>query len=58
MSQTKITLEEAQPDCRQADLDRQCLEASATVYAEVYRADPDLRQLTEAALTEWPELLC
>jgi hypothetical protein len=55
MSQTKITLEEAQPDCRQADLDRQCLEASATVYAEVYRADPDLRQLTEAALTEWPE---
>jgi Arc/MetJ-type ribon-helix-helix transcriptional regulator len=42
-------------DRMQADLECQRLEASATAYAEVYRADPDLRQLTEAALTEWPE---
>lgn len=42
-------------DRMRADLERQRLEASAALYAEVYRADPDLRQLTEAALTEWPE---
>ena len=31
------------------------LEESALLYAEVYEADPDLKGLTESALTEWPE---
>ena len=37
------------------NLDRQRLEVSATLYAEAYCDDPDLRQLTDAALAEWPE---
>ncbi len=42
-------------DRMQADLEQQRLEVSATLYAETYCDDPDLRQLTEAALVEWPE---
>jgi Arc/MetJ-type ribon-helix-helix transcriptional regulator len=42
-------------DRMQAEMERQCLEASAALYAEAYGADPDLRQLTEDALTGWPE---
>lgn len=42
-------------DRLRADLERQRLDASAALYAEVYNDDPDLRQLTEAAVAEWPE---
>jgi hypothetical protein len=37
------------------ELEDQVLDASASLYAEIYNDDPDLRQLTEAALAEWPE---
>ncbi|MBM4457981.1 MAG: hypothetical protein FJ011_09495 [Chloroflexi bacterium] len=42
-------------DRMQADMERQRLEASAVLYAEVYRTDSELQQLTEAALVGWPE---
>jgi len=42
-------------DQMQADMERQRLEASAVLYAEVYRTDSELQQLTEAALVGWPE---
>jgi hypothetical protein len=37
------------------DLERQRLDTSAMLYAEAYCDDPDLRELTEAALAGWPE---
>jgi hypothetical protein len=37
------------------ELEDQVLDASASLCAETYNDDPDLRQLTEAALAEWPE---
>jgi len=42
-------------DQMQANMERQRLEASAVLYAEVYRTDSELQQLTEAALVGWPE---
>jgi hypothetical protein len=42
-------------DRMRIDLERQRLDASATLYAEEYGDDPDLRELTEAALAGWPE---
>ena len=35
--------------------DLQSLQASATLYAEIYAEDKDLQELTEVALAEWPE---
>ena len=31
------------------------LKASAELYAELYENDQDLQQLTESAVSEWPE---
>ena len=42
-------------DRMRIDLERQRLDASATLYAEEYGDAPDLRELTEAALAGWPE---
>ncbi len=39
----------------QEQLDRERLELSADLYAEVYEADSDLKDLTESALAGWPE---
>lgn len=36
-------------------LERQRLEASANLYAELYEEDTELQELTSAALAEWPE---
>lgn len=38
-----------------ADLERRLLEQSAELYAELYDADLDAQEWTEAAVTEWPE---
>ena len=37
------------------DLTQQDLAASAELYAEIYEQDEELRELTTAAITEWPE---
>ena len=37
------------------EYDRQDLELSADLYAEVYEEDPELQQLTQAAISGWPE---
>ena len=42
-------------DRMRIDLERQRLDTSAMLYAEAYCDDPDLRELTEAALAGWPE---
>ncbi len=36
-------------------LNQESLDVSAQLYAEVYAEDEDLRGLTDAALTGWPE---
>lgn len=37
------------------DLNRESLESSADLYAEIYSEDGDLRDLTEAGSSGWPE---
>jgi hypothetical protein len=37
------------------ELERQQLEQSAELYAETYVNDGELRELTEQAITGWPE---
>jgi hypothetical protein len=37
------------------ELELQSLRESADLYAEVYGEDPDLRELTAAAINGWPE---
>jgi hypothetical protein len=37
------------------ELELQSLKRSADVYAEMYAEDPELKELTEAAMSEWPE---
>ncbi len=39
----------------QRELEQQQLQVSADLYAEVYTEEPDLQELTEVALTGWPE---
>lgn len=36
-------------------MERQRLEESAGLYAEVYEGDEELRELTDQALGDWPE---
>jgi Arc/MetJ-type ribon-helix-helix transcriptional regulator len=36
------------------ELEQQDLERSADLYAELYQDDEELRQLTDAALIDWP----
>jgi len=31
------------------------LKKSADLYAEIYSSDPELKELTESALNDWPE---
>ena len=37
------------------ELERQQLEDSADLYAQLYQDNDELQQLTEAALEDWPE---
>jgi Arc/MetJ-type ribon-helix-helix transcriptional regulator len=37
------------------ELDRQDLAESAELYAQIYAEDEELRQLTDAAIGNWPE---
>jgi hypothetical protein len=37
------------------ELDRQALQESADLYAEVYDEDVELQELTETAIAGWPE---
>ncbi len=37
------------------ELERQQLEDSAELYAQLYQDNDELQQLTEAALEDWPE---
>lgn len=42
-------------DRLQKELEKEKLKLSAELYAEVYEKDKDLRELTEAAILDWPE---
>ena len=37
------------------ELDLRSLKQSADLYAEIYADDPELQELTETALSGWPE---
>ncbi|MBW4620948.1 MAG: hypothetical protein KME17_16520 [Cyanosarcina radialis HA8281-LM2] len=39
----------------QRELERQSLEESAALYAQIYEEDAEIKELTESALLEWPE---
>ena len=37
------------------ELELQSLRQSADLYAEIYTANPELKELTESAISGWPE---
>jgi hypothetical protein len=37
------------------ELERESLKESAALYAEIYREDPELRELADSAISGWPE---
>jgi hypothetical protein len=39
----------------QAELEARMLQESADIYATLYDEDADLKELTETAVSEWPE---
>lgn len=51
----KSTLVRAALNQLKQELERQQLEESAELYAQLYQDDDDLQQITEAALEDWPE---
>lgn len=51
----KGALVRAALDHFQTTIEKEDLEKSAALYAEIYAADPDLKSLTESALPGWPE---
>ena len=42
-------------DLLKKELEKQKLKKSAHLYAEIYNQDSDLSELTDSALSEWPE---
>lgn len=42
-------------DYLRKQLDIKRLRESAELYAEIFEEDPDLRELTDSAISEWPE---
>lgn len=42
-------------DQMKARMDQERLAESARLYAEIYAEDEDLRDLTEAAIADWPQ---
>ena len=51
----KSTLVRSALNRLQQELERQTLEDSAALYAQLYQDDDELQQLTETALEDWPE---
>jgi Arc/MetJ-type ribon-helix-helix transcriptional regulator len=39
----------------QRELERQSLQESAALYAQIYEEDAEIKELTESALLGWPE---
>jgi hypothetical protein len=37
------------------ELEMQSLRQSADLYTEIYESDPELQELTETAIMDWPE---
>ncbi|MCB2205095.1 hypothetical protein KQI65_10125 [bacterium] len=50
----KSALVRAALDLFSSELERQRLEASAELYAEVYDGDEEMKEWTEDAATQWP----
>lgn len=42
-------------DRLQSELQRKKLKMSAELYAEIYDEDKEIKELTESAISEWPE---
>ena len=42
-------------DCLEKNLEQEKLKMSADLYAKLYEEDKRLQELTETAITEWPE---
>jgi hypothetical protein len=51
----KSTLVRAALDRFEAEMEQENLKKSAALYAETYAEDRDLKELTDSALSEWPE---
>jgi hypothetical protein len=51
----KSTLVRAALDRFEAEMEQEKLIKSAALYAETYAEDRDLKELTDSALSEWPE---
>ena len=51
----KSSMLRAAIDYYKKDVERESLIKSAELYEEIYAEDEDLRELTESALTGWPE---
>ncbi len=51
----KSTLVRAALSRLKQEFERQQVEESAELYAQLYQDDDELQQLTEAALEDWPE---
>ena len=51
----KSSMVRAALDRLREDLEIQSLRESADLYAEIYAVDPDVQELTETAISGWPE---
>jgi hypothetical protein len=51
----KSTLVRAALDHFEEEMEQEKLKKSAALYAETYAEDRDLKELTDSALSEWPE---
>jgi hypothetical protein len=51
----KSAMVRAAIDCFRKEMELENLRKSADLYSEVYSEDDDLKALTEAAVTGWPE---
>jgi Arc/MetJ-type ribon-helix-helix transcriptional regulator len=41
--------------CLKEEVERKTLRQSADLYAEIYKNDSELKELTESAISGWPE---
>jgi Arc/MetJ-type ribon-helix-helix transcriptional regulator len=41
--------------CLKEEVERKSLRQSADLYAEIYKNDSELKELTESAISGWPE---
>jgi Arc/MetJ-type ribon-helix-helix transcriptional regulator len=42
-------------ECLKDEVERKSLRESADLYAEIYKNDSELKELTESAVSGWPE---